>query len=384
MGLKSIFQQGLKERERRKSLGKMSGELKDKEKDHAELLTALGQKAWESRVNITTFADICSALGETQGELDDLRARAEQLQKQRQDFAEKKKQEIGRLAAVLKEVEDKRRDADKRLDEQKNALQSGQKETQRAKSRLAAIADERIQLQNKSVITAETEKDEIANSLNLLAKEEEALQAGIGCHNEANKPLAELVAALQEESIQLQKRIDCLRQEQKQVTSDLDKKISALKNDLAKNGEKARETESRLNDNFRQLGGKLVAAECADPSLAKEMTAVLKARTKIDGVKALIGGLERQKDDEQVSAYKKMIAIIIGGIIVLAAIIAVLFLLLSPKKKEIPLAAVQNLGVQAQQPWNSHFNSLFKALPETGTHCYFRISDGKIKTGRKS
>ena len=244
MGLKSIFREGLKERKRRKSLGGLNREFKDKEKGHAELLTALGQQAWESRTDISTFADIRSALSDTQKELDDLHVQAEQLQKQKQGLEERKKQENERLAAAQQEVEEKKRETDKRLNEQKNTLQSGQKETQRAKSRMAAIAGERLQLQNKGAVPTitETEKSEIAKSLNTLAKEEEALQAGIGCRETADKPLAELTATLQGDSIQLQKQIDGLRQELKQVTSDMDKTISALKGDLAKNNEKTRET----------------------------------------------------------------------------------------------------------------------------------------------
>ena len=42
---------------------------------------------------------------------------------------------------------------------------------------------------------------------------------------------------------------------------------------------------------------------------------MLNARTEMEGVQSLIGGLERQKDEAQVSAYKKMMAIIIGGIV---------------------------------------------------------------------
>ena len=333
MGLKSIFREGLKERQRRKSLGKLTRELKEKNKAHAELLTALGRQAWESRVDISAFAENRSALEQIQKELDDLRIQSEQLQKQKQDHEDKKKQESDRFSAVQREVEEKKRETDKRLSEQKSTLQSGQKETQHARSRLAAIAAERTQLQNKNAVMtiSETEKAGIATGLNILAKEEEALQAGIGCRAEADKPLMELLAALQEDSSRLNGQIDGSRQEQKQIESDFDKKITALKGTLAKNNEKSREAENRLKDNFRQLGGKLVAAGSADPGLAKETAAVRKARTEMDGIQALLDGLDRQKDGGQVSAYWKMMAIIIAAIVLLAAIFIALFLLLSPK-----------------------------------------------------
>jgi hypothetical protein len=54
---------------------------------------------------------------------------------------------------------------------------------------------------------------------------------------------------------------------------------------------------------------------------------VLNARAEMEGVQSLIGGLERQKDEAQVSAYRKMMAIIIAGIALAVTIIVVLILL---------------------------------------------------------
>ena len=61
MGLKTIFQEGMKERKRRKSLSKVNNEFKEKEKVHAAQLTALGQKAWEAKTDISAFADLQAA-----------------------------------------------------------------------------------------------------------------------------------------------------------------------------------------------------------------------------------------------------------------------------------------------------------------------------------
>jgi myosin heavy subunit len=359
MGLKTIFQEGMKERKRKKSLNKVSSELKDKEKTHTAQLTALGQKAWEAKADISAFPDLKAALGEAQEALDDLRAQAERLQKQKQDGEAKKKQENERLSAGQKEAEGKKREADGRLNEQKNTLQGGQKEMQRTMARLAAIAKERVQLQSKSANpeTTEAEKGEIVKGLGLLAGEEAELKTANQAREEAGKPLAAALASLQEESGQLQKQLEGLRQEQKKVTSELDKQIAALNNDLARNAEKTMEAEGRQRLDFKSLGEKLAAAQGVAPDIAKEMTAVLNARAEMEGVQSLIGGLERQKDEGQVSAYKKMMAIIIGGVVLVAALVVVLLILLSPKKNDSPLSGlsgpvggtVKNLETMAQQ-----------------------------------
>jgi chromosome segregation ATPase len=341
MGLKSIFREGMKERKRRKSLGKVNREFKDKEKVHAGLLIALGQKAWEAKVNISAFSDLHAPLAEAQKNLDDLRAQTEQLQKQKQDSEAKKKQENDRLSASEKEVEEKKRALDMRLNEQKSSQLAGQKETQQATSRLVAIASERGQLQNKNAnpAAAETEKLEITKGLDLLAKEEGELKTGIGAREEAGKPVAPLIAALMEESAQLQKQLEGLRNEQRKMLVEMDKKIAAAANDLSRNKEKTKEAENIQRLEFKRLGERLAAARAADPSIASEINAAQAARTEMEGIQAMIGGLDRQKDESQVSAYKKMMAIVIGGIFLLAALIALLVFLLAPKKRDTPFSS---------------------------------------------
>jgi len=342
MGLKLIFQEGMKERKRKKSLRKVNSQFRDKEKVHAAQLAALGQKAWEAKIDISAYADLQAALGDGQKTLDGLRRQAGELQKQKQDGEAKKKQENERLLAAQKDVEGKKRQEESQLSERKSALQNGMKETQRAISRLAAIARERSQLQNKgaSPTVTDTEKTEIANGLDLLAREEGELQAANQGREAAGKPLAAVIAALQEEAARLQVLLDGLRQEQKKVSAELDKQLAALGNELSGNAEKTREAENRQQLNFKELGEKLATAQGVPGDIAREMAAVLNARTEMEGVQSLLGGLERQKDEGQVSAYKKMMAILIGGALLAAAIIVVLILLLSPKKKATTFEAL--------------------------------------------
>lgn len=359
MGLKEIFREGMKERKRKRSLGKVNSEFRDKEKAHAAQLTALGQKAWEAGIDLSAYTGMQAALGDAQKALDDLRARDGELQKQKRDGEEKKKRENDRLNTAQKDIEGRKRQEDNQLIDKQNALQGDQKESQRALSRLAAIARERSQLQNKGANpgVTEAEKKEIAGGMNLLAREEEELKAANQTREAAGRPLAAAIAAMQEESTRLQKLRDELRQEQKTVNGELDKQLAALGSELAKNAEKTKETENRQKLQFKELGEKLAAAQGVPGDIAKEMAAVLNARAEMQGVQALIGGLERQKDAGQARAYKQMTAILIAGAILLAAIIAALFILLAPKKKTTPFAALleekgelgQRLGQIASQ-----------------------------------
>jgi hypothetical protein len=355
MSLKSIFQEGMKERKRRKSLGRVSTQFKEKEKTHAAQLTALGQKAWEAKSNLSAHPEQTEALGGLQKALDDLRAEGERLKGQKREGEAERKRESERLGSAQKGAEERKRETDGRLDAQRKVLQEAQAEIQRAAGRLAAIAGERGQLQARSAspAAAEADKTGIAAELERLAQEEAGLKAAVSAREESGKPVAAQIAALQEEAARLQKQVDDLRAEQKRVLAEADRKIAALGVEIKKNSDKVREAETRQNEEFMRLGEKLAAAASMDPNLAKEMSAVQGARAEMDGVQALISGLERQKDKAQVSAYKKMLAIIAGGVVLLLAIVAVLFVLLAPKKGAAPIGgpagAARSMEELAQQ-----------------------------------
>lgn len=351
MSVKSIFREGMKERRRRKSLGQRGQELKQKEQALASRLTDLGQKAWEANADVSAFADLRSALGEAQHAIDDLRGQAEQLLRQQRESEDKRKLEVSRLAAAVKEADEGLQRVQRSLSEHKGTLQATQRESLRSRERLAAIARERGQLQGKAAgaDAGDAEKNEIARGLALLEKEEASLQSGLDASEAAARPAAALVVSLQEQAEGAKKKLEVSRQEQKQVLGELDKTLAALKDGLARNAEKARAAETKRRELYRGLGGKLAAAPAADPALAGETAAVNAARTEMEGIQAMIGGLERQRDPSQVSAYKKMTAIVIGGTLLLLAIVTALVVLLAPKRRPAPLPGQGDAARSLQQ-----------------------------------
>jgi predicted nuclease with TOPRIM domain len=388
MGLKTIFQEGLKERRRRRSIHSGKNQLKDKQGHYAELLTALGRKAWENHVGIDAFGEIKAALNETKKQLDELQAQATGLGQQKKQAEDNKKQELDRLAAGQKELEESQRQVDTRLGELKNALQSAQKEMEQAKNRLGAIAVEREQLQTRAAAGAEgeAEKKENADKMAALAREAQELEARINDRDQAGKSAGKDISPLQEEAGRLQKKIEDIRSEKKSMAAEADKKISALAGELSKIDGKSKETEKTQAGNFHRLGESLAAAQSKEPGIAKEIAAVQSARAEMDGIQSLLGGLERQKDDGQVSAYKKMVAILIGAAVLAAAIVVLLFVLLSPRKAESPLrglsgplaASAKGLEAVAQQ-MQEGFDAVEGGTEETQAPRVVAASEGVLR-----
>ncbi len=338
MELKTIFQEGLKERRRKKSMRQGKNQLKDRQVLYAGLLTALGRKAWESQVAIDAFGELKAALGTTKTLLDKAQAQAAELGRQTQQAENDKKRELDRLAAGQKELEENKRKVDSGLSEEKNALQSAQKEAEQAKNRLGAIGREREQLEKKAADAAlgEAEKSAGIARIAALVQEAQELEAQAGEKEAAGKKIGARIAPLQEEAGQLQKRIDDIRAGQKKIGSEADKKIAALATELKTLDGRIKEGEKTQSLNFNRLGEGLSAARSKEPGIAKEMAAVQGAKAEMEGIQSLLGGLERQRNEGQVSAYRKMMAVLIGGAALVAAILVLLFILLAPKAKETP------------------------------------------------
>ncbi|MEI6613620.1 MAG: hypothetical protein WCL37_01865 [Chrysiogenales bacterium] len=340
MGLKSIFREGMKEQRRKKSLRKEKNDLQKKQEIYGRQLTALGQKAWEAKINVAAYADLQSLLTAAQKQLDDLRVQAEKLQQQKQAAEAERKQESERFVAGQKEIEAKKKIVDGNLQEQKDALSAIQREAAQATGRLQAIAAERTQLETKMAATTTPDNEKAAgqNKLAGLAKEEGELKIKIREKEETGKVTSAKITPLQEESSRLQKQIDNIKAEQKQVLGDRDKKISALDLEINGSNSKLKETEKTQGANYRQLGEKMAADGTCDEKINPELAAVKTTQNEMENIGRGIGDLEGQKDAAAVSAYKKMTAIIIAGVVLIAAIIILLFMLLSAKDKGTPLS----------------------------------------------
>jgi len=346
MSLKSIFQQGMQERRRRRALGKHGRELKEKQKMMEKNLSELGRKAWESKSDISAFPDIKSFLDEAQTSLDELDSRKEELEKQLNELEEKKNRENQRLNGEIKGIEDKKNDLDKRIRNQNSQLETDQKETRQAQARLAAIALERSQSEAKGSDPAAgpEDKEDSVRKLDLLKQEERALQAGINAREEAGKPIEILVSSLREESEGLQKQLDEQRKERNTIVSGFDERIAAVKSNLSKNNSDRGEMIGKRDSQYRLLGEKLAADTMERPGLEKEKAAVIQIRDTQAAIQAEIDGLENEKDEKLVSAYKKMMAMIIGGVLLLAAVVVALVILFSPGESSVSPAGISDRG----------------------------------------
>ncbi|MCG8686072.1 MAG: hypothetical protein MI892_14430, partial [Desulfobacterales bacterium] len=144
MGIKEIFKQGMQEFKRRSALGKEKREYKNHEKAYAERLTALGKKAWDAQLDLERYGELKNSITESQTQIDELKTRQADLENQQSTLDKKKQSENAGFESRRKEVEDKKKHVDSRLNDERKALKTAQKDQDTAKSRLKQIDKETV------------------------------------------------------------------------------------------------------------------------------------------------------------------------------------------------------------------------------------------------
>jgi myosin heavy subunit len=336
MGIKEIFQQGWKELRRKSALLQAKRELKQKEKVYEEQLTALGQKAWEGKLDIDAYENVKELLTSAQKQQDDLKAQLEDLENRKKETEEKKKQENETFDSQLKEVEEKKKGIDDRLEDEKKVLKEAQKEMDNAKKRLAEITGEKDRLNKKAddADTPEEEKKQIPGKLEALDKEKAELDETVNTRTEEINGLLDAIKPIQEESDQFQKQINDIRARQKQVIGELDKAISEIRKEMDGNKDKLKEVDEEQEKNFKLLGEKLAAAGVTDEVVAAEMAAVQATEKEMAGIDTEIETLEQQGSAAAKSAFWQMIGIVAAGIVLLIIIIVLLSMLFKSCDKD--------------------------------------------------
>ncbi len=335
MDLKTIFSQGKKEWRRRRSISQDNSNLKSVQGQLVDQMTVLGRKAWEEKVDINAFPEIKTLLETNQGQLDDLKSKAEDCQKRKEAGEQEKKSKNEEFVKERRGVEEKKKEADSKLNSEKEILKNLQKNLSQAESRSDQIAKERNQLQDKiaNANTTVEQRTEHENKLKELAAEEAGLLDSRREQSASIKTQEGKIQPLQAESDALQKQVEEILKRQKETVSAIDQKLGEIRKELDAHQAKTKELEKSQTESHRMLGEKLAAGGSVPAGLDSELVAVRECEQKIETIKIKLADLDSQQSEEGSSAYRRMLTIIVGGTLLVIALIVAAVILLSPKNK---------------------------------------------------
>ena len=335
MNIKGIFQDGIKEFKRRTALFKKKRLLRQKEKLYSQQLTSLGKKAWESQIDLTAYGNLKNIISTTQKQNEELRTQLAELEKQKQETEDKRKQENDSLESRKKEIEEKKKEVDFRLDKEKKVIKDAKRESDNAKNRLNHMAKEKEQLKQKAADedTSNIERTEIQKKLDAFVLEKEELDKKIKEAENTIKNTDEKVPPIEEESEKLQKEIDDIREEQKEVIEKLDQSLSETREKINECNNKLKELNKEQDGYFEQLGEKLAIAGIGDEAVSAESADVRATGKDMADIKGKIDKLDQAETSASRRAFWTMIGLIIASIIVIILVIILLSALFGPGDK---------------------------------------------------
>ena len=346
MGIKQIFQEGMKEFKRQSALRKEKHKLADKEKLLTEQLTALGKKAWESNLAIDAYGNSKELITNAQNRLDELNNQQGELETQKKELEDKKVEENRSFDAQRKEVEDKKREVDNRLNDEKKQLKEAQREKFNAEDRLKQIAREEERMNEKfsAPDTTEEQKTEITNKRQAFETEKPELNNKVEQASGVIKTCEEKIKPLEEESEKYHQEIEQVKDEQRKVIGDLDDSLGKINKDSADNKNTLAGVTKEQSENFKQLGEKIAGAGTGDEVVAAELNNVNTTKKEMEDLGVGIQSLEHQGTAASRGAMWKMIGLIAAAVVVVVGLVIGLSLLLGSgkdkKAQENPLVSV--------------------------------------------
>ena len=117
MGFKQIFKDGFWEFKRRSKIRRLKRKLTIKKKIFSDELTLLGQKAWESKLDLSEYSDITEHIISSQNDLDSITKKQQELEKQKSLTEQKRKSENDNFNSQIKTIEAQKKEIDLKLDE---------------------------------------------------------------------------------------------------------------------------------------------------------------------------------------------------------------------------------------------------------------------------
>ncbi len=368
MGIKEIFSDGVNELKRKKAILDIRKKIRNKEKIFSGQLMLLGKKAWESKVDISSFEKLNTSLKGIQDEFTNNLNLQSELEKTNQSKENEKISENDKFAKKLKIVMDKKLPIDNELLEEKKILQENQGKTGLIQKRFKKIPQEEESLQIKlsnAEITAE-EQSATMEKIEILKNEREKLKSELSGLSLISEEISKKLQPLEDSSALYQKEINKISDEKNTVIGELDKIISKTKNEMAELKPKQNELNLKRNENFRELGKAISGTNNSDTNISSELLEVKNSQNEINSLTAEKEKLEKIGENSKSNPLLKMTGIIFGAIITIALIIFIFSLITgegtnSPKSILKEFISIQKVLLQDLNNINDA-DSLAKAL----------------------
>ena len=245
----------------------------DAQRDAA--LVALGETAWEEKLDLTPFGDLGERLGGVAARAGELANTTRQLGAQKAAREAERKSELEKFQASRRTVEEKKRPVDASLKSARERHSGSEHSIVRARARLTALAGELEAVAREIESLQSATSAESAAKLAASQERQARLRTEQGATSdtlvaaEAELPgLAAEVARLQGEAERCAAEIAAIDSERNAIIARLDGELGWIRGELQTATQQGRTVGKEQSNLYRQLGQALYESSIRAPALA--------------------------------------------------------------------------------------------------------------------
>ena len=262
-GMLGFITEGCREIGRKANRLGLRRRLVARDRDRLQALTRLGQTAWQSKVDLSAFAELRSHLEQLDARAGDLSATATRLEAERTDLQAQRQQELDRFEALLVPAKAAQSEADIALRAARAALADKDRAIRTIETQLASI-DKNLSATGSSDPERREQIDAQHKALAGQAAAETAARAALATNVDTRAAESQRHAA---ETV----RLDA---ERKAALQPIDAELDRLRQASAAASQDRASVGRDQDERFRDLGAALYERHSADPALTECVQAV--------------------------------------------------------------------------------------------------------------
>jgi hypothetical protein len=296
MSIRKILKDGLTEMRRKSRLYGLKRSFTKKENEHSEKLIVLGNKAWETRLDMGPIGNLDEVLTQTEEEGKNITAQLQDLNTRETELQEKLKAEKSRFDVEFKDLESKKTPIDLELKQEKDKQKNSQKDSDSIQKRLQHIPKDEEKIKEKmsdsqddSQLQAEYKKKILS-----LQEEKELLTQNFQNLSKIIQTSDETIVPLEEQSQLLQEKIKKTKAHHKEEINNLNKALSEVKRKISNLKAKNKEVSQKQDQHFLALGKKLIESKIKNEILSSQLEEVKNIEQEINFIQQDIQSLENR------------------------------------------------------------------------------------------
>jgi len=270
-----FFREGWRELGRKIERRKLRKQAERQDRERNDAVSSLGRQAWQEKVGLSAFPDLCEPLSRLDDRAGELNAAAKSLEAENAALGQRRSAEAAKFDSQRRAVEEEKQPVDATLQSTRARHGDRERAVQQMQTRIAAVDSELLALEQQLAAPAASPTPERQAQLAAsLAKKQQLLAEKAQLANNLPAAQAELPGSVAElekltaDSQRLAEEIRKIEEARQSVFSEIDSALARVRSQLQGSQQQTAAVEQERKGRYAALGLALYGQKAAAASLA--------------------------------------------------------------------------------------------------------------------